>query len=249
MTYNKTIIAFLAAFFILFVSETGFAQDANPAISFYSIDEESDVTMTAGESQTAQAPLDITMEANIDCPDGYKYVSEWRLWFANEGEDKPIITRFEDNTSYTLRESGGYGAKLYVTFTQDTDTIEYESEVFTIGISESKLSCPDGFSPNNDGINDYFRVTAQSIVKFQASFFNRWGQKIHSVSLDNVQHAEGEPEKWVLWDGRVNGKYVKDGVYFVNIDAMGSDGLHYKIKKAVNVLKGFRENGETTGGE
>lgn len=248
MNKNNTLTASLLLFFMAILSLRCAAQDAQPTITFYSVDEESDVTMTPGESQTAQAPLDITLEANVDCPSGYNYTCEWRLWLANEGEDKPIVTRFEDNTSYTLTTSGGYGAKLYVTFTQGNDTIEYESEAFTIGISESKLVCPDGFSPNNDGINDYYRVTAQSIVKFTAYFFNRWGQKVHSVTLDNVQHAEGEPEKWVLWDGKSNGKYVKDGVYFVNIDAVGSEGLHYKIKKAVNVIKGFRENGETSGG-
>lgn len=241
MKSNRNVFAFLAFLMMTFWSSTITAQDAEPTITFYSVDEETDIAMTAGESQSAQAPLEIKMEANVDCPEGYKYVSEWRLWAANEGESKPIITRFDDNTSYTLTKSGGYCVKLYVTFSMDGDTIEYESEEFSIAISESKLNCPDGFSPNDDGTNDYYRITAQSIVKFEAIFFNRWGQKLHAVTLDNVEHADGEPDKWVLWDGKVNGKYVKDGAYFVNINAVGSDGIHYKIKKAVNVLKGFRE--------
>ena len=49
------------------------------------------------------------------------------------------------------------------------------------------------------------------------------------------------------WDGRHGGKYVKDGVYFLNINAVGSDGIKYKIKKAINVLKGFNETEETGG--
>lgn len=249
LLYNMTrrLTSFIATIALSFWSLAMCAQDAEPVISFYSVDDEEEVEITPGESQVAQAPLDITLTANVDCPDGYDYVSEWRLWRTDESEDKPLITRFEDETNYTLTESGGYSAKLYVSFTQEGDTIDYESEVFSIVISESKLTAPDGFSPNNDGINDFYRITAQSIVKFEAQFFNRWGQCLHSVSLRDVQHAEGEPEKWVLWDGKVNGNYVKDGVYFVNIDARGSDGIHYKIKKAVNVLKGFKENGESSG--
>ena len=43
----------------------------------------------------------------------------------------------------------------------------------------------------------------------------------------------------------VNGKPVKDGAYLIYLDAIGSDGLHYKIKKTINVLKGFRENSDS----
>ena len=135
------------------------------------------------------------------------------------------------------------------TFTHDGDTIEYASDAMNVVISESKLTCPDGFSPNGDGINDYYRITAQSIVKLRATFFNRWGQAVHSVSLDDAEHADGEPNKLILWDGRNNGKYVKDGVYFLNLYGLGSDGIEYKFKKAVNVLKGFNEQSETTGGD
>lgn len=247
MITNKYISAFFIAVLFMLFANCSMAQEASPTISFYSVDEESDIEMTAGESQSAQAPLEIKLAANVDCPSEYRYTCEWRIWRAEESEEKAILTRFEENTTYTLTKSGGYNAKLYVTFTQDTDTIEYESEIFTIGISESKLTCPDGFSPNGDNINDEFRITAQSIVKFNAVFFNRWGQKLHSVTINDVQHAEGEPEKWILWDGKVNGKVVKDGAYLVNIIAEGSDGIQYKIKKAINVLKGIRETGETGG--
>lgn len=239
---------FLCLLLVLTLATTAAkSQEALPVVRFYSIDEADDVEVTPGESQTAQAPLDLTLIANVDNPDGYNYICEWRIWSTNDSEFNPLVTRFEEETSYTLTKSGGYGIKLYVTFTQGTDTIEYESDPMTIVISESKLTCPDGFSPNGDGINDEFRITAQSIVKLNATFFNRWGQKVHSVTLDNVEHAEDEANKLVLWDGRVNGKYVKDGVYFINLYGLGSDGIEYKIKKAVNVLKGFRENGETGG--
>lgn len=232
---------------VLLSSIAAWGQEASPVVGFYSVDDEEEVEVNPGESRTTQAPLDFTMTANVNNPDGYNYVCEWRVWNTSQSESTPLLTRFEENTTYRLTKAGGYGVKLYVTFYQGTDTIEYESEVITIVISESKLTCPNGFSPNNDGINDYFRVTAQSIVKLDASFFNRWGQKVHSVTLNDAQHADGEPNKLILWDGRSGGDYVKDGVYFLNLHAVGSDGVEYKIKKAVNVLKGFRENGETGG--
>ena len=226
--------------------ETG----AMPTVTFYSIDEEDTVTVTPGESQTAQAPLRMELAANVNNPDDYIYICEWRIWTTNDNgsEETPLVTRFEDNTSYTLTKSGGYGVKLYVTFSLDGDTIEYESDPISIVISESKLTCPDGFSPNNDSINDNYRVTAQSIVKLDAKFFNRWGTLLHSATLENAQHVEGEPNKLILWDGKYKGDVVKDGIYLLHLEATGSDDLKYKIKKSISILTGFREGEETTTG-
>lgn len=224
---------------------------AAPYILLYSIDDEDTVIVNPGESQTAQAPVEIRLFGNIGNPDNYKCHCEWRIWSTkdNGNEDSPLVSRFEENTTYTLTKSGGYNAKLYLTFTQGNDTIAYESEPINIVISESKLTCPDGFTPNNDSINDTYRITAQSIVKLDAKFFTRWGEKLHSVNLETAKHVEGEPNKLILWDGKKNGKVVDNGVYFLRLEAVGSDGIKYKIEKSINVLKGFREGTEhSTGG-
>jgi len=211
----------------------GFAQTAYPTVVFYSTNDEADVEMNPGDEQSAPAPLLLKMYANLDDDIGWTAKCEWKLYDSKEGETKTIIDRYEENTTFTLEKSGTYYIKLYVTFSKiDEDDIIYESDIFSVSISESKLSCPDGFSPNGDGINDIFKVTYQSIIKMSGVFFNRWGQKVYSFDLNNVDKG---------WDGRQNGKYVRDGVYFLNLQAVGSDGVKYNIKKAVNVLKGFRE--------
>lgn len=215
-----------------------YAQNAKPTITFYSIDENSEVTMTEGESSTCQAPLEITCQAYIEPLDGYTHQAEWKFFDTSVGESEIILTRYEENTSYTLTNSGSYGIKLYVTFANERDTIEYESEQMTITISESSFSCPNAFSPNGDGINDVFKFTHKSIVKFEAVIFNRWGQKLRSLGMNDIDTG---------WDGRQGGDYVKDGVYFININAVGADGVKYEIKKAINVLKGFKETEETPG--
>ncbi len=212
------------------------AQTANPSVVFYSTDEGSDVEMSPGDEQSAPAPLDIKMYANLEDNEGWDATCEWKLYSATGTETDALLDRYEENTSYTLNQSGGYYIKLYVTFTNsDEETVEYESEVFQLSITTSKLSCPDGFSPNGDGINDVFKVTYQSIISMQGSIFNRWGKKIYSFDLSNVDKG---------WDGVYNGKYVKDGVYFLNLQATGSDGVKYNIKKAINVMKGLRDYDE-----
>ena len=223
--------------------------EAAPCVTFYSVDEEDTVTVTPGESQTAQAPLNISLTANVSNPKNYKYICEWRIWEADKDESQTLVTRFEENTTYLLTRSGGYNIKLYVTFSQDADTIEYESEPISVVISESKLTCPDGFTPNNDSINDTYRITAQSIIKLDAKFFSRWGEIIHTATLETARHVEGEPNKLILWDGKKNGKVVDNGIYLLYLDALGSDGRKYKIKKSITVMTDYREGIEnTTGG-
>jgi gliding motility-associated-like protein len=226
--------------------ETG----AAPYILLYSVDDEDTVVVNPGESQTAQAPVELRLFANIGNPENYKSHCEWKIWSTKDNgtEESPLVTRFEENTTYTLTKSGGYNAKLYVTFSLNNDTIEYESDPISIVISESKLTCPDGFTPNNDSINDTYRITAQSIVKLDAKFFDRWGVKLHTTTLETAQHVEGEPNKLILWDGKYHGEYVKNGVYILHLEAEGSDGVKYKIKQSINVLQGFREGMETTEG-
>ncbi len=226
----------LVLVFLLGSHLTGYAQKATPVITFYSIDDSTDVKLAPGETKTTQAPVELTCDVDIDS-NGYDYVCKWQF-YRTKGQETLLLTRYEDYTTYTLTESGGYRITCTVTFTLDGDTIEYVSDPFGVTITESMLKCPNGFSPNGDGRNDDFKITFKSIVKLEAVFYNRWGQKLHTLTLDNA--AKG-------WDGRVNGKYIKDGAYFLQLNAVGSDGVKYNIRKTINVLKGFTEGQESSG--
>ena len=95
----------------------------------------------------------------------------------------------------------------------------------------STLVVPNAFSPNNDQINDVFKVKSyQNIVEFHAYIFNRWGQKLYEWTNIN----EG-------WDGTYRGNDVKQGTYFVLVKAKGADGETYNIRKDVNLLRGYIE--------
>ena len=75
-------------------------------------------------------------------------------------------------------------------------------------------------------------------ISFRAIILNRWGQKLYEWN----DPAGG-------WDGKHNGHDVKDGVYFVQVIAKGADGRDYHIRKDVNLLRGYTEGGNSSGGE
>lgn len=69
-------------------------------------------------------------------------------------------------------------------------------------VCQGKVYMPDAFTPNEDGINDYFRPTEldkKYILQFK--IFNAWGQEIY-----NKEQAEG-------WDGNWKGVEQPSGVY------------------------------------
>lgn len=190
-----------------------------------------------GTSYSGSAPLTVVFHANAENVGMYTPHYEWR--FTKEGETQPYLVRYEEETEYTFTEAGSHRIVLYATFINGTDTVAYtkdywqDAQPITIQISESKLEMPNAFSPNGDGINDIYRAknSYQSIVEFDAYIFNRWGQKLYEWH----DPAGG-------WDGKFNGKDVKQGVYFVLVKAKGADGRKYNIKKNVNLLRGYTES-------
>jgi len=68
------------------------------------------------------------------------------------------------------------------------------------------LYSPNAFSPDGDGINDFFNISGQKIEDFQIEIFNRWGQMVYkSIDLSNG------------WDGTFNGKNLPTGTYVYKI--------------------------------
>ena len=76
----------------------------------------------------------------------------------------------------------------------------------------SYVMVPKAFSPNYDGINDFFKVTGKDITKFEIQVFNRQGQLVYES--DNIDDE---------WDGRYNGYKAQGGIYVWLIVFEGHD--------------------------
>ncbi len=71
---------------------------------------------------------------------------------------------------------------------------------------------PNVFSPNQDGENDLWEVTASEVNSLNIQVFNRWGEQVYKISLINT----AEPTNFnPAWDGYTpTGKPVTEGTYF-----------------------------------
>jgi gliding motility-associated-like protein len=91
-----------------------------------------------------------------------------------------------------------------------------ESEAsFMINLVACDTEIPNVFSPNNDTVNDFFRIPGiEGFPNSVMEIYNRWGNLV----FQDDDYKGG-------WDGRVNGNTVADGTYFYVL--IRSDGETY----------------------
>jgi gliding motility-associated-like protein len=88
----------------------------------------------------------------------------------------------------------------------------------TMSIFVKDMIIPEGFSPNNDGKNDYFEITGiETFDKSELIVFNRWGHMVYQKSnYDNSWNGKGLNDKPLAEDTyfyllTLNNKETKKG--------------------------------------
>jgi gliding motility-associated-like protein len=85
------------------------------------------------------------------------------------------------------------------------------------------LYSPNAFSPDGDGINDFFKISGQGMIDYRIEIFNRWGQMVYkSIDLSNG------------WDGTFKGKNLPTGTYVYKIKT-SKYGVEQELVKSGSV--------------
>ncbi|MDE5635769.1 MAG: gliding motility-associated C-terminal domain-containing protein, partial [Muribaculaceae bacterium] len=176
------------------------------------------------------APVEITFTAATSDAVAFK---EWQT--SRSPEFDIIDLRFnQEEVSHTFREYG----TTYVRFiaANASGDCDWTSETYQVSIGESRLECPNAFSPGaSEGINDEWKVSFKSIVTFECHIFNQWGIELFSTT----NPAQG-------WDGRYGNKLVPAGVYYYVIKARGADGKDYSLAGDINIINFKQGNNRPT---
>ncbi|WP_372948386.1 Ig-like domain-containing protein [Mariniphaga sp.] len=86
-------------------------------------------------------------------------------------------------------------------------------------INDFRFFIPNAFSPNNDGVNDYFEI--QGIEHYQGNsieIFNRWGNRVYRANNYGIETSP------TFWDGKSNtgvrlgNEELPGGTYFYVLD-------------------------------
>ncbi len=96
---------------------------------------------------------------------------------------------------------------------------------------KKQLEIPNVFTPNEDGVNDTFRVHLPlgSVLK-EFNVYNRWGNLVHST--------EPHGQTVLLWDGRTTaGEACSSGVYYFVLQYNDQDGGSEKRNGYITLFK------------
>ncbi len=132
-----------------------------------------------------------------------------------------IWSTMETRPSIVIREPGKYWLTVSRNNCTATDTIN-------VKICEDMLYyIPDAFSPNDDNINEVFRIYGSNIAHIEMEIFNRWGELLLKTS-----------GKDVFWDGMYKNEFCMNGVYFYKITIKGKKPDSIKnLNGSITLLK------------
>lgn len=120
-----------------------------------------------------------------------KYNNQWVKW-----NDLPLTETIYCMGSDTL-EVGSYNIKVV---TQNNGYISESNYVTCIQPEPPTITIPNVFTPNGDGVNDYFNIRNLLLYDYRpVVIYNRWGNIVYQSNQYNND-----------WDG----KGVSDGVYY-----------------------------------
>jgi gliding motility-associated-like protein/uncharacterized repeat protein (TIGR01451 family) len=138
-------------------------------------------------------------------------------------------------TSYTVQASdetkGNFDNEAIVTArAPDGSEVEAASTV-TVQVEHCEMVIPTGFSPNDDNIQDYWRIYClEKYPDARVEIYNRWGNRVFEKDNFGNTDVHGEPDAW--WDGYSTQKRtfgndkLPTGTYYYILDLKdGSDPL------------------------
>jgi gliding motility-associated-like protein len=221
-----------------------FGCETNKTVTYESIVTKASFTANPMEGE---APLEVLFTNTSENGDANGF--EWFFYrdldeIKREAEntsgtiDSIMVVAYDNSPEFIYENTGTYMVKLvskhYVNNTLTcTDTAYLEDYII---VDSSFIYVPKVFTPDGDGTNDEFVVKYWSMQNIKISIFNRWGNRVHYWSRNNIQGFENTYTESV-WDGKISGRYASPGVYYYVVEGGGRDG---KIRRAHGFVHLFR---------
>lgn len=136
----------------------------------------------------------------------------------------------DDVVGFSFGEPGRYPITLVASY----DNICYDSLTKYVVVEECNVYIPNAFSPNNDGINDFFTLYGSpTLEKIEfLRIFDRWGNMVfENTDFDDNVEEQG-------WDGWFDGKPANSDVYVYYAEVRFIGGIIKTYKGDVTLLQG-----------
>jgi gliding motility-associated-like protein len=153
------------------------------------------------------------------------------------GNPRVIDNTTDISGNYNFTEIGGETSEIFYFTVAATETTNKKSISNTICVTRvPKLEIPNAFTPNSDGLNDYFGpfweegnpdnyIKNAKVVEFKMYIYNKYGNVIFSTN-----------KSYMRWAGDIDGSYVSEGGYLYYVWFKTSQGKTYEESGGINVV-------------
>lgn len=196
----------------------------------------------------------VAIQDSLNCGDSQEVIVESSTPLAIEVIESLPATCGAANGSIIYEVSGGTG-QIFALINTDTVQLNQSFDDLAVGeytltfmdetgctiaskmsVSEAKcpIYIPNVFSPNDDGVNDFFQVVAETGFNAQINtyvIFDRWGGQLYEAQNFFINSSD----QW--WDGSFKNKVVGVGTYLYFIEFELESGGKWVFQGEVNVLR------------
>jgi gliding motility-associated-like protein len=166
--------------------------------------------ITANNPEAVRYPATIDLTKTFAKQPNYNY-----SYYSDASATIPLTDSTTINTSgkYFIKVKNMYGCELITVV-----------DVSVLPPLPYVVTAPNVFTPNGDGVNDYFTMYIEGFVQFNnLDIFNRYGQLIYNAKSQTAP-----------WDGNFNGHPLPAGTYYWLFD--GADTYyHTKITRSGSI--------------
>jgi gliding motility-associated-like protein len=154
--------------------------------------------------------------AKLEAIGGGSLTYNWTVTNGFESVENPVLVRFSDTGLY---EVGLTAVSEQGCTTKVHDQIRvWEKAVHYI---------PSAFTPDGDGLNDFFKPSTIGYDRYILEVYNRWGELLF------VEKNNGKG-----WNGMANGEPAPEGIYVYTIKLIQSNGEVLEDSGRVALLRG-----------
>ena len=142
---------------------------------------------------------------------------------AKGGEEYITIGQFHPFSELTTSPIQPTGPAFYSAYYYIDDISVIAVRTPEVG---TDFNIPNIFTPNADKNNDNFTIDLSLFDSAEITIYNRWGDLVFNSD---------DPE--FSWDGTFNGKQVADGVYFVTVHTINTEGTHITKNQSLHLVR------------
>ncbi|MCF8238776.1 MAG: gliding motility-associated C-terminal domain-containing protein [Saprospiraceae bacterium] len=136
-------------------------------------------------------------------------------------------------TTCTTPVAGPENTTTYVLTATDPAGCEAVGEVTVIVVGNTRIYLTTAFSPNDDGINDWFYIQSADpdVIVEDLRIYDRWGNALFISTPGPANQAD------LGWNGKFRGKHLNPGVYIYTVLIRYPDGGQRLYRGDVTLVK------------